>query len=377
MAGDVESAWIAASASLVVSIATAIGTAIQAWRTQRAQDEAAQQLAVLTSKLSDENDAAKARRDYEYEARKRLYADLYPLAYQLQQAALHAEHRIKNLALAASGGWLADNADNWLMGRDTYYFTALVYALIAPLATHALIIRKLTQLDLALDQNLNRLHVIAYRACEAMSCDFELVGTHYPPIDFGPGVKGYLPPEEPPKAMPPEPEQRWQWRQGLYSGLVSQAIEAVLLSHGDAARVMSYAEFAQTLNGVDLRADTQPHGKAAELKKALQPLTDMLRDFHPARRPVTWRILLAQGACYRAISAVRNGETTLNDIMGASQYARADAEERARFDWIGDGKLSIPPALRDLTDFGKEQADALDTADAYIAHALTDIACAR
>ena len=196
MSGDAETAWIAAGASLVVSLITAAGAAIQAWRTQRAQDEAAAQLAKLQSRLSDKNDAAKARRDYEYEARKRLYTELYPLAYQLQQAALHAQHRIKNLALAARGGWLADGEDNWLTGRDTYYFTVLVYSLIAPLALHELITRKLTQLDLALDQDLSRLHVIAYRAYEAMRSDFNFLDPCYPPIDFGPGVKGYNPPED-------------------------------------------------------------------------------------------------------------------------------------------------------------------------------------
>ncbi len=94
MAGDIQSAWIAAGAAIVVSLVslgTAVWTSIQGGRAAR--EQAARQaatdrsLAVLNSRLGEEQDAAKAKRDYEYEARKRLYTELYPLAYQLQQAA--------------------------------------------------------------------------------------------------------------------------------------------------------------------------------------------------------------------------------------------------------------------------------------------------
>ena len=87
-------------------------------RTQREQDAVARELESLKSRLSDENDAAKARRDYEYEARKQLYAELYPLAFQLREVALHAHNRVTNLALATRGGWLAPGPENWMTGRD-------------------------------------------------------------------------------------------------------------------------------------------------------------------------------------------------------------------------------------------------------------------
>jgi hypothetical protein len=121
MAGEVLSAWIAAGASLLVSfvsLGTAFWTSLRGERTQREQDAVARELESLKSRLSDENDAAKARRDYEYEARKRLYAELYPLAFQLREVALHAHNRVTNLALATRGGWLAPGPDNWMTGRD-------------------------------------------------------------------------------------------------------------------------------------------------------------------------------------------------------------------------------------------------------------------
>ena len=65
---DVQAAWIAASASIAVSLVSLAGTF---WTAQRSRELAREQarvgenLARLNSSLSAENDAAKAKRDYE------------------------------------------------------------------------------------------------------------------------------------------------------------------------------------------------------------------------------------------------------------------------------------------------------------------------
>ncbi|HML11649.1 MAG TPA: hypothetical protein VK432_12385 [Stellaceae bacterium] len=370
MAGEIAAAWIAAGASIVVSFGTAIWTSVEKVRSRRRDAQTARQLEALRSRLSDEADAAKAKRDYEYEARKRLYAELYPLAYQLQQAALHAQHRIMNLALAARGGYLADGPDNWLTGRDPYYFTSVVHNLIAPLAIHELVTRKLTLLDLALDADLHRLHVLAGRAYEALRSDFNLVDPRYSPIVLGDENRHYAPPEDRPVAMPDALEQRWAWRQGLYSGQISQAVEAMLITERSVRRAMTYAEFAKALDGTDLRGEGQLSGRVAQMKASLQPLIDMLRDFHPARRPVTWRILLAQAACYRAIAAARGDSPTQEALLGIARLT--GSQDQAAFDWIGDGVRSIPPVLAERVDFAAEQRAALAAADLFLGSALNE-----
>ena len=63
MASDVQSAWIAAGASIVVSmvsLATAVWTNVRAERARREQNATAAELERLKSSLSNENDAAKA-----------------------------------------------------------------------------------------------------------------------------------------------------------------------------------------------------------------------------------------------------------------------------------------------------------------------------
>jgi len=367
MADDVLSAWVAAGASLLVSLVS-LGATI--WTTRRG-DRTQRELEGLKSRLSDENDAAKAKRDYEYEARKRLYAELYPLVFQLQEAAFSAHNRLRNLALATRGGWLARGPDNWLTGSDPYYFTSVIHALIAPVAIFELMTRKLTLLDLTLDQDLRRQHFLARKAYEALRSDFNLTDSPYPPLVLGPAGEKYAPPEVRPDALPPETEQRWRWRQGLYSGQISQAVDAVLMTDGETTRPMTYAEFAKALDGTDLRTPDDPRGRAGEMKRALRPLADVFRDFHPARRPVTWRILLAQGACYRAIAAAtRSDGAASKDILCTARYA--GAKDLADFDWIGDGEHSIPPALRNGIDFDAEQKSAFAAADMFIVGAFED-----
>src|SRR5579864_2772074 len=340
MAGDIRIAWIAGGASMAVALIS-LGSAI--W-TSRRLAKTQQDLAALNSRLSAENDAAKAKQDYEYDARKRLYAELYPLSFQLRERATGAIHRFINLARAARQGYLAPGPDNWLTGGDPYYFHALIHNLIAPLAVYELMTRKLTQFDLNLDSDLHRQYTVGHLAYQAFRSDFELADPErYPPITFG-TTRLYKPPELRPDTMPDPLEQRQAWRQGLYAGLISQVVDAVIaqdeLQH---AHVMTYAEFAKALGGADLRDRAKPKGSMGVMKLALQPITQVFQDFHPARRPVTWRILLAQAACYRAIAAGSKGAGTIEQVIEAACFA--DAPNRVDFDWIGDGRLSVPADL--------------------------------
>jgi len=368
MAGEVQAAWVAAGASLTVSaisLLASIWTNVRADRNQAAQNATARSLAELESRLSRENDAAKAKQDYEYEARKRLYAELYPLAYQLQMTSLSALHRIMNLALAAREGHLAAGDDNWLTGRDPYYFTNTLHSLLAPLAVYELMTRKLTSLDLRLDRDLHLIQLVARKAYSGMRSDYDLVAPRYPSIALGPDHRRYEPPEIRPDAMPGEGAQRWVWRQGLYSGQISQAVDVLLKAEKNSIRALTYAEFAKALGGADLRAHDPPAGATEHaMWRSLRPLSDVFRDFHPARRPVTWRILLAQGACYRAIVAAQAGLSTPADVLAAARFT--GAKDRAEFDWIGDGSLSIPPALSGAIDFAAERDSAFTTADLYL-----------
>ena len=94
-----------------------------------------------------------ALRDYEYEARKRLYLECGPLLFQLFELSEGALNRIKGLANTAAQGNLGkDVTDNWL--ARPYYKSSTLYKLIAPLAMVSLIQRRLTLVDLSLDRHI-------------------------------------------------------------------------------------------------------------------------------------------------------------------------------------------------------------------------------
>jgi hypothetical protein len=374
MSADVQSAWIAAGAAILVGLAslvTSIWANVTAGKTQAAADANTRALADLNARLADQNDAAKAKRDYEYKARKRLYQELYPLTFQLQEAALSARHRIMNLALASREGYLAAGPNNWLTSANSYYFTSVVHSLIAPLAIYELMSRKLTLLDLSLDDDLRCQHFIARQAYEALRSDYNLTQSPYSPIAFGAGEGTYEPPEDRPDVPPSEADQRWSWRQGLYSGQIGQAVAIMLHIDGSASRVMSFAEFAGALSGLDLRTADDPAAAgtvAGNMKSVLRPMADLVSGFHPARRPVTWRILMAQAACYRTLALAQSGNLAPQALLHASTLA--GVKDPTDFDWIGDGQASIPPALKGTVDFAAEQKAALAAGDQFIAGAF-------
>jgi hypothetical protein len=257
-----------------------------------------------------------------------------------------------------------------MTGGDPYYFTSVVHDLIAPLAIFELITGKLTSLDLTLDQDLRLQHFIARKAYQALRSDFNFIDPRYPPLTLGAGGQVYAPPEARPVALPADAEQRWTWRQGLYSGQISQAVDALLTTEGSNSRAKTYAEFAKALGDVDLRVEGDAPGAAGDIKRALRPLSDMLRDFHPARRPITWRILMAQAACYRAIAAAQDCPDPFDAALRVAEHP--DPADQATFDWVGDGVRSVPASLAGLVDFSAEHRAALATADLFLVKALKD-----
>jgi len=83
----------------------------------------------LERKKSEED----ARRDYEYDARKRLYQEFEPLLFLFIEYSGSALIRICNLAESARNGKLTpDSEDGWL-GHVGYYAISTIYRLLLPM----------------------------------------------------------------------------------------------------------------------------------------------------------------------------------------------------------------------------------------------------
>lgn len=101
-----------------------------------------------------------ARREYEYEARKRLYRELEPLIFLLVEHSENAYNHIRELANMARSGNLSINLST-TDSKDNYYLKATIYKLILPMAVFRLMQRSLTLYDLQLEDYFRIQYILA------------------------------------------------------------------------------------------------------------------------------------------------------------------------------------------------------------------------
>src|SRR5215218_7940770 len=135
---DTESAIIAAEAARRTAQFALVGTGVTAlisivvafytqWSAKKTQRELKQlelgnneELAKLNATLGKRKSEDDARRDYDYEARKRLYKECEPLLFRLAEASENGLHRIFSLARTARMGDLGPQRPNWLQSPGYY-----------------------------------------------------------------------------------------------------------------------------------------------------------------------------------------------------------------------------------------------------------------
>src|SRR5689334_13412477 len=107
----------------------------------------------IKNDLEIKKDEQTARRDYEYEARKRLYEECEPILFRFAELSESALKRIYALAKNARDGNLGP--DRFWLSTDQYFIRSTIYRLFAPLSTFKILQRRLTSMDLKLDKNIN------------------------------------------------------------------------------------------------------------------------------------------------------------------------------------------------------------------------------
>jgi hypothetical protein len=286
-----------ASVTAVASGAVALLSLRQARSTGR-------QLAELTHDLEERQAENNARRDYAYEARKRLYAECEPLLFQGLELADSAQRRVHSLARSCREGNLRPDGSGWL-AREDYYLHSSIYTLLAPLTTFKILQRKLTRVDLSLEPDLRRQYEIFRTAFDAFTDDHQLAALD-PPLNYDPDrdEASGCDPDELRAAVPAVYR-----RQGYYRGTLDQIVEAMISTDGG-QRCKSFGEFL-----VDLReADGQAGRMATEIRF-------LLLQFHPVRAPVLWRLLITQYFIYQSLSDTGPGAGQLSKHPSAADLA--------------------------------------------------------
>ncbi|UWU80467.1 hypothetical protein N2603_18950 [Bradyrhizobium huanghuaihaiense] len=319
-------ALVAASASLAVAVISQISTR----KNQAAIEE-------LRDRLGREKAERDAKRDYEYEARKRLYEQCGPILFQLVEHCEAAYFRIVGLAENAKSGNLEPDDEECFL-RDEYYRTSTLYRFLAPCATLKLLQRSITSVDLSLDALIWRQYTLARQAFFAFGAEFTLAKTN-PMIDYDPFDADA---DRKAKANP----ERY-YRQGLPLGVMESAIEALLISDNGRMRLMTYAE-----------CEAAYAKKTSSVRKQFDEISFLIDEFHPRSRPIFWRILVTQACLYRGIfeqSELKREDWELAKLA-------IPGNERPKFDWR---------SLKDEHVTNEAVFIPLDVAQTYLENRLT------
>jgi hypothetical protein len=272
----------------------------------------------LEAHLANMNEERNARRDYEYEARKRLYAEVEPILFQLTELSEAAMHRVFSLARTASTEDLSDPETSWL-GRHEYYFNSTLYHLIAPLAAVKLLQRTITFVDLSVERSIASEYALAKRLLITFTDDFEFARSD-PALPYDSHFQ--LNKDERREDLLRNHPQIYR-RQGVVLGEIESAAESFITTPTDSmpARVMSFGEVERSRE-----ESTSP------VATALAKVQYVLEDFHPATRPVFWRILVTQACIYQ--SFVRLRDMKLGQVPKSGPFLQIPKqEERSAFDW--------------------------------------------
>jgi hypothetical protein len=301
--------------TLIVAFVTALSSLCIAGISFLSTRKNTRDLETLKADLADKQAENDARRDYLYEARKRLYHEYEPLLFQLIELSESALTRIYGLARTAKQGNLGPTNPGWLSPKifsSDYYITTTIYKLLAPLVIIKLIQKRLTFVDLNVDAGINHQYFMAKMIYMLFSEDFALARTE-PHLEYDPDNKEWR------KMRESHPEKYWQ--QGIRAALLDNAIEALIIRESKGiSRCMSFGEFTDRYMDPDLQM-------------RFETVKDVFLNFHPKTRPVLWRILITQAHLYEALQRTREISNKPQEQLETKIIIPFSKENRGKLDW--------------------------------------------
>ena len=270
----------------------------------------------IESKLASQKSEEEARREYEYEARKRLYQEFEPLLFLLFEYSESSLVRIYNLSLAASKGNLNANV-GWLAGYGQgYYVTSTIYRLLLPMVIFKIMQQKLTLFDLDLVESYKIQYFLAKLVRIIFSEHYELANAK-PQLRYKPTKYEYSENEE-------GAEQNRV--QGVPIGIIDNMLEKfITYDNKGNLQILSYGEFEKRF--------FRP-----KVKEPFIEITHIFHNFHPRTSPVLWRILIAQVHVCRAFKKVSKMKVSSSDAINEALKIMPIQDRRKYLDWRQDGE---------------------------------------
>ena len=304
---------------------------------QKLQQRMQHELEELKSRMEERRSAETARRDYEYEARKRLYAEIEPIRFQVCEALEEAHYRVRSLARTARSGNLGIGLDSWV--RDPgYYLRSTVYKLILPITYFRLMQRRMTFIDLHLDPNIAMQYSLLKLYARAFTDDFIFAALE-PKLRYEPNHPQW-------RSLREENPAVFS-RQALVLGDLECIADLLIFREDGQIRVLQFGEF-------DKLFDTET------LDENLQEVLSLFVTFSPDRKPVLARLLLAQACFAQLILSTYFAKALPSDLGGLLETVIKDEELLTTLSW-NEGKRADLAAIADYwrTRLGWLQGNAM------------------
>ena len=266
-----------------------------------------ERLQKLESQLTSQRDEESARREYEYDARKRLYQEYEPLLFQFNELAENALRRIIALARESRGGKL-DVPELWLSGFGGYYFDSTIYRLLIPFAIFNLMQRKLTMFDLKLNPFFNQQYLLIKLLYHTFSHDIRLA-------NIKPKIEDYDP-----NLITKETSTNYR-KQGIFIGIIDNLANELVIKDEENIRVMTFGEFSN-----HIRSESSKHIQT-------KAVFEMFKNFHPRSCPVLWRILMVQAYIYRTLLINYDKHYKKESVNIQEILSSISMNWRCKFDW--------------------------------------------
>jgi hypothetical protein len=271
MSATVIAAVVGGSISLAVAVIGQIFTPLANIRLEHQKAEFQSQLEAIKASLQDEGGQKSARRDYEYEARKRLYGEIEPLLFQLYESAKEFNYRIASLARTYRNGHLDRAAESWL-DDDSYYLKSTAYKWIHPTLIYRLFQSRLTFIDLKLD-NIIRLRYLLLRSLVFSFTDAYEFADGEPKLRYSPDWERIDFPAEDRSVFHP---------QGLVLGDLENMMDELTTSGDKPRRIPFFNEFERLIQ------------TGGDQSSAIENVLAIFRGSSPDTDPVLMRMLCAQ-----------------------------------------------------------------------------------
>lgn len=288
-----------------------------------------------------------ARRDYEYEARKKLYTEYEPIFFKFAELSESALSRVKSLSRSSREGKL-DPTKGWL-SSDAYYLRSTIYMLFTPLASYRLMREKINLVDLRLDRDVSMQYVLAKLINRIFSSDFEFANQN-PQIEYAATnstMRNELGKENPQK----------YWRQGLAIGELDQFIETLIKNENGARKIVDFGEFN---DNIDEENSTS--------KKRYDHINYIFSNFRPDKKPILWRMLIAQSAIYYIISKARFSAIDFSIESIKNYLAEFEQNHLGKFDYQNE-ELNIKKFEEDKVTFQIVQKYITENIDEILGNA--------